>query len=87
MRVGCDGVVLDLRSHALDVDVERLRVADVVGAPDTIDEHFAREHAPGIGEQEMQHLELLERERHFATTHRHPVLVRIERDLTDPQRR
>ena len=38
-------VGFELRTQALDVHVERLRVAEVVRAPDAVDQHVARQHA------------------------------------------
>ena len=64
MRVGLRRVGLDLRPQALDVHVERLGVAEVVRAPDAVDQHVAGEHPAGVRQQELEQLELLERERH-----------------------
>ena len=59
-RVGRVG--LDLGAQALDVDVEGLGVADVVGAPDAVDQLAAGEHAAGVAQEVLEQLELLERE-------------------------
>ena len=64
IRVGAGGIVLHLRAQALDVDVEGLGVADVVGAPHPVDQHVAGEHPAGVLEQQREQLELLEREPH-----------------------
>src|SRR5713226_2802698 len=58
---GIRRIVLDLGSEALDVHVERLRVAEVVRAPDAVDEHVACQDAARVGEEELEELELLER--------------------------
>ena len=42
-------VQLDLGPEALHVDVERLGVAHVVGAPHAVDERLAREHVTRVG--------------------------------------
>ena len=60
-RVG--GVRLDLGAQPLDVDVERLGVADVVTAPDAVDELHPGEDPSGVAQQHLQQLELLERQR------------------------
>src|SRR5699024_4656625 len=51
------GVVLDLRAQALDVHVEGLRVADVVGSPDPVDELAAGEDAIDVAQQHLEQLE------------------------------
>ena len=53
-------VLLDLRAEPLDVDVEGLGVPHVVGSPDPVDQGLAGEDPPGVGEEELQQLELLE---------------------------
>src|SRR6478752_9025065 len=57
-------VGLSLGSKALDVEVERLRVAHVVAAPDAVDELHAGQDATGVAEQHLEQLELLERQGH-----------------------
>ena len=66
MRVGVRRVGLDLGPQPLDVDVERLGVADVVGAPHPVDQRLAGQHPAGVREQQVQQLELLERQRRLA---------------------
>ena len=73
MRVGRRGVALDLGAEPLDVHVERLGVAEVVRAPDPVDEHVAREHPARVRQQELEQLELLERQRGDLAAH--PDLV------------
>ena len=62
MRRGTRRVLLDLGSQPLDVDVEGLGVADVVRAPHPVDQRLAGQHPPGVGEQELEQLELLQRQ-------------------------
>src|SRR4051812_29018572 len=57
-------VVFDLGAQALDVHVERLGVAHVVRAPDPVDQRLAGQHPSGVLEQELQELELLQRQLH-----------------------
>ena len=64
MRVGVAGSSSTFDAQALDVDVEGLGVADVVGAPHPVDEHVAGEHPAGVLEQQREQLELLERQPH-----------------------
>src|SRR5579885_802280 len=51
-------VLVDLGSQSLDVDVERPRVADVVSAPDVVDERLAPDQAAGLLDEQPQELEL-----------------------------
>jgi hypothetical protein len=44
------------------VDVERLGVADVVRAPHAVDQRVARQDAARVLEQDLEELELLQRE-------------------------
>ena len=52
-------VRLDLRAQPFDVDVERLGVADIVAAPDAVDELHPGEHAAAVAGATAQQLELL----------------------------
>ena len=45
-------VLLDVGAQPLDVHVERLGVAEVVGAPDPVDQHVAGEHPAGVLDQQ-----------------------------------
>src|SRR5580658_5322694 len=56
---GVLGVVLDERAQSLDVHVERLGVADVVTAPDAVDQDLARQDASRILEEQSKQRELL----------------------------
>ena len=49
---GLRGVGLDARAQPLDVHVEGLGVADVVGAPDPVDQHVAGQHPAGVLDQQ-----------------------------------
>src|SRR5947209_8059091 len=62
---GLGRVRLDLGAQPLDVHVEGLRVADVVAAPHPIDQLPAGQHPAAVAEQELQQLELLQRQRHL----------------------
>ena len=78
-------VVLDLGPQPLHVHVEGLGVAVVVRAPHPVDEHVAREHPPGVGEQQLEQLELLERQRDALAAHRHLVTRGVETHVADLQ--
>src|SRR5262249_58195918 len=54
-RVG--RILLDLGPQALDVHVEGLGVAEVVGSPDPVDEHVAGEHPAPVREHQLHHLQ------------------------------
>src|SRR6478735_978886 len=60
--LGLARVGLDLGAQPLHVDVQRLGVSDVVGAPHPVDELTAGEHPAGVAQEHLQQLELLERE-------------------------
>src|SRR3954451_24031240 len=64
---------LDLRAQPLDMDVEGLRVADVVRAPDPVDQLLAGEHAADVAQQQLEQLELLQRQLHRLPRHRDQV--------------
>ena len=83
MRVGLRRVVLDAPAQPLDVDVERLGVADIVGAPDAVDERVAGEHAPGVVQQQLEQLELLERQLALLAPDRDLVALGIEAHVAD----
>ena len=75
------GVDLDARPQPLDVHVEGLGVADVVGAPHPVDEHVAGEHPPGVLHQQPQQLELLAPQVHLLAAHVDPALVEVDPDV------
>src|SRR5579875_3511703 len=77
------GVRLDLRAQALHVDVERLRVADVVEAPDAVDQAVARHHPARVEEEVLEQLELLEGEAHLLAPYGALVAVEVEADAGD----
>ena len=57
------GLSLNLGAQALDVDVESLGVANVIGAPNAIDELPEGQHAARIAQQVLQQIKLFERHR------------------------
>ena len=83
MRVGVRRVVLDLGPQALDVHVERLGVAEVVRAPDAVDEHVAGQHPAGVRQQQLEQLELLQRQRDELAADGHLVARGVEADVAD----
>src|SRR5437870_7705887 len=56
---GVVGIHLDLLAEPFDVDVERLRVAEVVGPPHLTDQIVACQEAPSAEQERLQELELL----------------------------
>ena len=58
-------VRLEVGAQALDVHVEGLRVADVVGTPDPVDERVAGEHPPGVLDEKQEQVELLAPQLHI----------------------
>ena len=83
MRPGFAGSGSILRPQPLDVHVERLGVAEVVRAPDAVDEHVAGEHAARVRHEQLEQLELLERQRDRVAAHVHLVARRVEADVAD----
>src|SRR5262245_55647190 len=53
-------VFFNLGAQALDVDVQRLGIADVVRSPHPVDQLHPREHASGVAEQHLEQLELFQ---------------------------
>src|SRR5438477_2343926 len=80
---GVGGVLLDLGPEPLDVDVEGLGVADVVRPPDPVDQRVTGEDSAGVGQEQLEQLELLERQGDVARAHHHLVTVGVEPHLTD----
>ena len=66
--------------------IESLGVADVVAPPHAVDQRLPGKHSTGVGQQQVQQLELLQRQRDIAAVDRDAVLVGIERDVADRQR-
>ena len=62
------------------MDVERLRVADVVRAPDAVDQHLAREDEARVREQQLEQLELLARSCTSVAPHVAAARVGLEAD-------
>ena len=60
--------------------IERLGVADIVGAPDAVDELAAGEHAPRVAHQVLEQVEFLERHRHGRAVDEDGVALDVEAD-------
>src|SRR3954471_12311972 len=73
---------LDLGAQSFDMDVERLGVTDVVGAPDAVDQLTAREHPSRVAQEQLEQLELLERERDLLPVDRNDVSFDIHAHWT-----
>ena len=58
-QLGRGRVLLDVAAQSLDVDVEGLGVAEVVGPPDAVDEDVAGQQPAGVLHQQREQLELL----------------------------
>ena len=63
--------------------LRHLGVADVVAAPHPVDQGLTGQDAAGVGEQQVEQLELLERHRKFPAVERHSVLLRVECHVAD----
>ena len=79
-------ILLDLGAHALDVHVEGLRVADVIGAPDAVDELVSGHHAPLVLHEVFEQFEFLEREEHAFAAHGDLMLANLHGDVAAHQR-
>ena len=83
---GMGRILLDLGAHALDVHVEGLRVADVIGAPDAVDELVSGHHAPLVLHEVFEQFEFLEREEHAFAAHGDLMLADLHGDVAAHQR-
>src|SRR5690606_40078403 len=72
------GVLLDARADALDVNIQRLGVAEVVATPHAVDQLAAGEHPACIAHQQLEQLELLERHVDLAAVDRDRVPVDVQ---------
>src|SRR5690606_13001562 len=75
--------LLDPGAQTLDVDVEGLRVAEVVFAPHPVDELSAGEHPAGVPHQHLEKVVLLERHRDLFTVHGDCVALQVHPNGTD----
>src|SRR6476646_10234247 len=73
-------IPFDLLPNPLHVHVERLRVSDIVFAPDPLDQELAGEQTPGRAQERLEQLELLRRERDRRALHAHLVTVDVHLD-------
>src|SRR5699024_10041458 len=72
------GIDLDLRPQTFDMDVEGLRIADIVLAPDAVDELSAGHHSPGVAHEDLEQLELLERHAQLLTADGHDIALDVD---------
>src|ERR1019366_709788 len=77
---GVLGVIFDECAQTLDVHVEGLRVAHVVTAPDSVNQHLAGEHPAGIFQQQSQQGELLLAQLDFRVAHEATPGVNVHAD-------
>ena len=82
--LGLVRVDLDLLAEPLHVDVERLRVAEVVGAPDLLDQEVARQQPALASQERLEQLELLGRERDELAPHPDLVPGHVHLDRARP---
>jgi len=83
MRSGWRGSVSIVGTQTLHVDIESLGVADVVVAPDPIDEQVAGDHHAYVLHQHLEQLKLLERHLHIGPIDAHLVAFVIEQQIVD----
>src|SRR5699024_2403370 len=72
------GIDLDLRPQTFDMDVEGLRIADIVLTPDAVDELSAGHHSPGVAHEDLEQLELLERHGQLFTADGHDMAFDVD---------
>src|SRR5699024_1493516 len=72
------GIDLDLRPQTFDMDVEGLRIADIVLAPDAVDELSAGHHSSGVAHEDLEQLELLERHGQLLTADGHDMAFDVD---------
>src|SRR4029077_20617772 len=75
-------VPFDLLPNPLHVNVEGLRVADVVVSPDPLDQELACEQPAWRPQERLQQLELLRREGDRGATDEHLVAIDVHLDRT-----
>ena len=71
-------MLFDAAAQALHMDVEGLGVADVVAAPQPVDELVAGEHPARVAQQHFEELELAQRQGDCFAAHTHDMPVRIK---------
>ena len=84
---GLGRVRFDLGPEPLHVDVQGLGVANVVGAPDPVDQLHPGKDAVGVAQQDLEQFELLERELHRITANADYVPLHVHPDRAGFQRR
>ena len=62
--------------------VQCLRVADVIGTPDTVDKRLTWQHSTGVRDENVQQFELFKWKGHIFSTNDHVVLFGIELHVT-----
>src|SRR3990170_6400320 len=76
---------LDLAAQTADVDVDGAGAAEVLVAPDTVEQRLAREHLAAVRHQKAQQLELLEREAHRLLADEDLVVRQVDHEVTAAQ--
>src|SRR5699024_6698611 len=72
------GIDLDLRPQTFDMDVEGLRIADIVLAADAVDELAAGHHSSGVAHEDLEQLEHLERHGLILTADGHDMAFDVD---------
>ena len=83
MRVGADGSASTLARSRFTWTSSVLVSPDVVGAPHPVDQGLAGEHPAGVGQQDLEQLELLERQLHRVAPDDDLVALGVEGHVAD----
>ena len=78
IRLGVDGSSSTFERSRFTCTSKRLGVTHVVGAPHAVDERVTGEDAAGVVEEQLQQLELLQRQGHGLTPDHDLVTVGVE---------
>ncbi len=86
IRAGFDGSGSTFARRRFTWTSRVLVSPDVVGAPHPVDQGLAGEDPAGVGQEELEQLELLERQLHALAADDHLVALGVERHVADAER-
>src|SRR6478672_6198739 len=79
------GIRLDLRPQPLDRDVDQARVAEIVVAPDPVEQDVAGQDLAGVPDELEQQVELGPGERDLRAVAKHAAASDVDRECTEAQ--
>src|SRR5438874_9888363 len=78
-------LIAELVAQGADVDLDQVAVAEVVGAPDPIEQHVAGEYLPGMKHELFEQLELARGERDWPAVLEHLAGAAVEEHLAEAE--